>query len=114
MILVVEDNLEIAEIIELILKNNGFGVLTHSSGLGATEIVSLYKPDLVLLDIMLPGKSGTDICRELKEISDHPPIILFSANALESKIFIVCKADAFIKKPFDIADLIQTVNRLAA
>ncbi|MEO6330750.1 MAG: response regulator [Ginsengibacter sp.] len=113
-ILVVDDDKDIADIVRLILKNKGFAVLTHYTGLGVEEIVSDYRPDLILLDINLPGKHGTEICKELKAINHHPPILLFSAHADETKTFSTYRADGFIGKPFEVNKLIEIISLLAA
>ena len=109
-ILVVDDDEAILDVVELILTSYGFNVQTHSTGLGVPDIVMHYHPNLILLDIRLPGKLGTEVCKELKQIYTHLPIILFSAHAEEGKAFALCDADAFIEKPFDIQNLIDTIN----
>ena len=98
------------DLVEYILTTRGFDVHTHSTGLNVPEIVTSYDPNLVLLDIRLPGKSGTDICRDLKTIHSNLPIILFSAHALREGEVNQCNADGFIKKPFDIKNLIATIK----
>ena len=108
-ILVVEDDKDTLEVVEFILTSRGFDVHTHSTGLNVPEVVTEYHPDLILLDIFLPGKLGTQICKELKE-KRVIPIILFSAHADKQKALEECHADAFIQKPFDIDDLISTIN----
>ena len=107
-ILVVDDDTDILEIVDIILNSKGYQVVTHTTGLKVPEIVITYNPDLVLLDIQLPGKLGTDICSELKAISDHPPIVLFSANAKKEEA-VKCKANGFIKKPFEMTNFLETI-----
>jgi DNA-binding response OmpR family regulator len=109
-ILVVDDDIDILNIVEHILLSHGFDVQTHSTGLGVPDIVMHYHPNLILLDIRLPGKLGTEVCKELKQIDTHLPIILFSAHADQGKAFALCDADGFIQKPFDIKNLINTIN----
>ena len=109
-ILVVDDDEDILEIVRYILTSHGFDVQTHSTGLNMPGIVMHYHPNLILLDVRLPGKLGTEICKELKQIHSHLPIILFSANASKSEAFAICDADAFVEKPFDIKNLIETIN----
>lgn len=109
-ILVVDDDKDIAEVVKMILISHGFDVLTHNTGFNVPDIVKEYKPDLILLDIRLPGKLGTEICKELKEVSKYPPILLFSAHAKEGESFSICNADGFIQKPFDVKKLIDTIN----
>jgi DNA-binding response OmpR family regulator len=108
-ILVVDDDQDILDVVRLILEGGGFDVRTHTTGLGVAEIVIHYLPDVILLDIRLPGKVGNQICKELKK--EWPiPIILFSAHAKPGKLIEECGADRFIQKPFEVADLLTTVN----
>jgi len=109
-ILVVDDDADILNIVQHILIANGFDVQTHSTGLNVPDIVMHYHPNLILLDIRLPGKLGTEVCKELKQIHSNLPIILFSAHAEQGKAFALCDADGFIQKPFDIKNLIDTIN----
>jgi DNA-binding response OmpR family regulator len=108
-ILVVDDNKDILDILKIILTLYGFEVLTHSSGLGVPEIVTAYNPDLILLDINLPGKIGTEICKELKE-KNNIPIILISANADIESTVQEAQADGFIEKPFEARHLLHTIS----
>lgn len=109
-ILVVEDDVDIATIVELILTRHGYSVRLHSSGRLVPELVKEYIPDLVLLDIALPGKQGTVICEELKDLNYLPPIILFSAHADEKSIMGKSRANGFIKKPFEISHLLKMIH----
>jgi DNA-binding response OmpR family regulator len=109
-ILVVDDDEHILHLVKHILNSHGFNVQTHSTGLNVPDIVMHYHPNLILLDIRLPGKLGTEVCKELKQIHHNLPIILFSAHADQGKAFAICDADGFIEKPFDIKNLIDTIN----
>ena len=109
-VLIVDDDQNILDAIRLILTSCGFEVRTHSTGLNVPEVVLEYQPDLILLDIRLPGKSGTEICKELKELNCTIPIILFSAHAQQPNLLNTFGADAFMRKPFDVKNLIDTVK----
>ena len=109
-VLVVDDDEDILEVVELILTRNGFEVQTHPTSQNVPEIVNNYHPNLILLDVLLPGKSGTEICRDLKLSHTDLPIILFSAHAIQEKEVNRCNADGFIKKPFDMKNLIGTIK----
>ena len=109
-ILVVDDDVDILFVIEHLLRLKGFDVRTHTTGLGIPNIVIQYAPDLILLDVMLPGKKGTQVCKELKIIHPNIPIILFSANAEKGKTFEIYKADDFVSKPFDVENLINSIK----
>ena|SRR5687768_8832928 len=109
-ILVVDDDEDILHIVKFILTKEGFDVRTHSTSVNVAKVVKYYKPDLILLDIHLPQKLGTQICSELKEIYTVP-IILFSAYGDYGKSFAKSGADAYITKPFDINQLVSTVRQ---
>ena len=109
-ILLVDDDEDILHVVQLLLTSRGFDVQTHSTGLNVPDIVTQYQPHLILLDIRLPGKSGTEVCKELKQIHTNLPIILFSAHAEQGKAFALCDADGFIQKPFDIKNLVETIK----
>ena len=108
-ILIVDDDEDILEVVKWILKSQGFDVHTHSTGLNVTEVVMNYAPDIILLDIRLRGKLGTQVCKELKQIYTTP-IILFSAHTKQDHALSICHADAFIQKPFDMEQLVNTIN----
>jgi DNA-binding response OmpR family regulator len=108
-ILIVDDEKDILEVVQYILIQKGFNVFTHTSGLQVPEAVQFYHPDLILLDIGLPGKSGTDVCVELKK-KFSIPILLFSALAEKCYTYKEYNADGCILKPFDINNLVSSVN----
>ena len=112
-ILLIDDDQDILDMVKHILTSRGYDVQTHSTGLNVPDIVMHYHPNLILLDIRLPGKLGTEVCKELKQIYTHLPIILFSAHADQGKAFALCDADGFIQKPFEIKNLIDTINLYA-
>ncbi len=108
-ILVVDDDEDIVEIVQHLLTSYGFEVYTHSTGSNVTDIVKWNYPNLILLDIRLYGKPGTQICKELKELYNIP-VILFSADTQHGKEYLQYSADAFIQKPFDIKQLVNVIN----
>ena len=77
-ILVVDDDIDILYLIKYILTSRGFDVHTHTSGLNLPEVINYYTPHLILLDIRLPGKPGTQICKEIKRVFKVPIIFNFS------------------------------------
>ena len=109
-ILVIDDDEDILSIVSSLLQFHGFEVKTYSTGFNVSNVVVDYDPNLILMDIKLPGKLGTEVCKELKQSYSHLPIILFSAHAQKEQAIAICQADDFIKKPFDIKDLIGTIN----
>jgi DNA-binding response OmpR family regulator len=108
-ILVVDDDEDILGIVKYILESDGLEVFTHNTGLAVNEAIDSVKPDLVLLDIGLPGKSGTDVCKEIKATYTIP-VLFFSAHSNQEKALSICPAEGFIAKPFDINDLVSTVQ----
>lgn len=108
-ILIIDDDEDIAAIVEHILIKHGFNVRTHLSGNNVSEVVKFYQPNLILLDIHFFGVLGTHICKELKQLHDMP-IILLSADAKKGNAFADCNADDFIQKPFEISHLVNTVS----
>ena len=115
-ILVVDDNRDILDIVEIILKNDGFGVKTLSNGNETYEVVDTYKPDVILLDVCLGPLDGRDICKKLKNHAEteNIPIIMFSANVKSADVNKECRANDFISKPFEIEHLLNTVHTYAA
>ncbi len=111
-ILVVDDDPDILYLLKYILKNAGFDVYTHNTGLGVPAKVTACGPDVILLDVMLPGRIGTEVCKELRK-DFSIPIIFFSAHANEKKVMQECNASGFIPKPFDIKEMIHTITDCA-
>ena len=115
-ILVVDDERDILDLARIILKSGGYDVATAASGEEALRIISMKKPDLVLLDVVLPGVSGLDVCRLLKRDPGTPPIkvVLFTALGTEVDMMLEKKdkADGYISKPFTSKILLNMVGRL--
>lgn len=113
--LIVEDSLTDKEILTFCLKQCGVNVLTASSAEEAFERVQNYQFDVIILDVILPGRNGFEICRELKkkELSREIPIILCSTKGSEMDKFWGMKqgADAYLAKPIDQDEFIQTVKQ---
>jgi DNA-binding response OmpR family regulator len=112
-ILVCDDDEGILDIVKLILENKNYQVKTINSGKGIEKKVSEYSPDLILLDLWIPGMDGREITRVLKRQpkTKKIPIIIVSALNETEKISKEIGADGFLPKPFDINDLIKTVEK---
>jgi len=108
-ILVVDDDQDTLTLAKYLLSSYGYEVITHSTGNDVTKVVSDYKPDLILLDVILPGSSGLEICKEIKS-SFNIPIILLSSHADKKASLDHCDASAFINKPYKIEELIDAVK----
>jgi two-component system KDP operon response regulator KdpE len=111
-ILVVEDQPRVVRLVSEILKAIGYQVLVAGDGKQALEMVSLEQPDLVLLDVLLPGEmDGYEICRRLREFS-AVPIIMLTAKARDDDILtgFDAGADDYLTKPFNAKELLARVR----
>jgi len=111
-ILVVEDQPRIVRLVSEVLKAVGYQVLAAGDGQSALEMVSLEQPDLVLLDILLPGSmDGYEICRRLREFSTVP-VIMLTAKARDADILagFDAGADDYLTKPFNAKELLARVK----
>jgi two-component system alkaline phosphatase synthesis response regulator PhoP len=113
-ILVVEDEEHILELIRFNLQKEGFQVLGAGEGYEALKIAEREKPDLIILDIMLPGISGLEICRHLRknDATEDIPIIMISAKneELDKVLGLEIGADDYLTKPFSPRELIARVK----
>lgn len=111
-ILIIEDEPNIRELVLYNLKTGGYEGIAAEDGIAGITMVQREKPDLILLDIMLPGKTGYEICRELREEGNETPIIMLTAKAEESdKVTgLECGADDYISKPFGIRELMARIK----
>jgi chemotaxis family two-component system response regulator PixH len=117
-VLVVEDSITEREIITYYLRQVGVVVSTAKSGEEALEKLNTYTPDLIILDVVLPGRSGFEICRELKaeDKTSKIPIIICSTKGSDMDKFWGMRqgADAYIPKPIDEEVFVRTVKQLMA
>jgi len=113
-IVIVEDEPDILEILSYNLKREGFTVSCAAEGVEGLGLIKQSLPDLVLLDLMLPGMDGLDICRALKSggATAHIPIIMVSAKGEESDVVLGLGigADDYVPKPFSPKELIARVQ----
>lgn len=116
-ILLIEDEANIMEAIAFILSREGWDVQGHGSGNTALDEVTRVKPDIVVLDIMLPGRSGLDVLRDLRSGADteHLPVLMLTAKgqAKDRDMAMALGANAFLTKPFSNSELIDTLHGLA-
>lgn len=110
----VEDDKDIAKIINKTLSKQGYEVLTFYNGTSFLEAMESQKPDMILLDMMLPDLSGSELLRRIKKkpANSEIPIIIISANALVTDKVdgLDMGADDYIAKPFDLLELMSRVN----
>lgn len=110
-IVVVDDEKPIADILQFNLEKEGYEVLTANDGDEALELILKEVPDLVLLDIMLPGKDGMEICREVRKSHDMPIIMLTAKDDEIDKVLgLELGADDYVTKPFSTRELIARVK----
>lgn len=111
-ILVVEDEAKLAQFIELELQYEGYKVTVVTDGLAGLTTAREFQPDLILLDWMLPGISGLEICRRLRLTGDKVPIILLTAkDEISDRVAgLDAGADDYIVKPFSLEELLARVR----
>ena len=109
--LIVEDDGNIAELLRLYLQRDGFEVADANDGISAVECARDWDPDVILLDIMLPGKDGWQVCREVRAFSRVPIIMLTAKGETSDKVAgLEMGADDYITKPFEIKELLARVH----
>lgn len=112
-ILIVDDDENIAELISLYLVKECFDTRIAQNGEEALEKFQIYQPHLVLLDIMLPGIDGYDVCREIRKNSEVPIIMLSAKGEVFDKVLgLKIGADDYIVKPFDSNELVARVQAI--
>lgn len=110
-ILVIEDDISLQETLAYNLKRQGYEVETVGDGLTSLEAARRIQPDLILLDIMLPGMDGFDVCRILRQEMDTPILILTARDdEIDRVVGLELGADDYIVKPFSMRELIARVK----
>jgi DNA-binding response OmpR family regulator len=106
-ILVVDDELEIRDLLTEVLTGEGYDVIQASNGVEALELVEKEEPQVILLDVMMPGIDGVEVCRTLKEEDKTRfiPIIMVTAFEDRDVDAFVMGADDFVTKPFSLVEL---------
>ena len=105
-ILVIDDDVNICEMLRLYLENEGYEIKTANDGAEGVSFFKMYEPDLVLLDIMLPRKDGWQVCREIREISSKPIIMITAKGEVFDKVLgLELGADDFMVKPLEMKEL---------
>jgi len=115
-VLIVDDEPNIVTALEFLLKRSGYDVLLATNGAEALEQVEVNRPDVVLMDVMMPIKSGFEVCQRMRERPElaHIKIVMLSAKGSEAEINkgLSLGADLYITKPFSTQELVATINRL--
>jgi DNA-binding response OmpR family regulator len=113
-ILIVEDDREISNLLSLHLKDHGFKVTKIFHGDKAFQLAKTNSFDMILLDIMLPGMDGLEICKELRKHKINTPILMLTSKSDEIDIVLGLEmgADDYISKPFSVRELISRIKAL--
>ena len=112
--LVVDDEPQMVQLVRLALRAQGFDAIQASSAVDAWQALRTHAVSVVVLDVMMPGESGVDLCRRIRELSDVP-IVLLTARGLESERVggLEAGADDYVVKPFSPRELALRVAALA-
>jgi DNA-binding response OmpR family regulator len=115
-ILIADDEPNIVISLEFLMQRNGYEVKTAGDGEAALQLVNEFRPDLILLDIMLPLKSGYEVCQKIRENPDVSAmkVVMITAKGRDIEVAkgLALGADAYITKPFSTQDLLDQVKRL--
>ncbi len=110
-ILIVDDDVHIAELISLYMEKEGYETFEVHNGNEVIDALKEFNPHLVLLDIMLPGTDGYQVCREIRQISNTPIIMLTAKGEIFDKVLgLEMGADDYMVKPFDSKELVARVK----
>jgi DNA-binding response OmpR family regulator len=114
-IMVVDDEQDLREMISLMMEKEGYEIEEAKDGSDFLNKIDEFQPDLVTLDVMMPGLTTKDILEQLKEKQTNPKIILLSVvqflEAEKNKIFAMGNIVDYITKPFDLSEFIETVKK---
>src|SRR5438132_7430539 len=113
-ILIVEDDPHILLGLEEVLKSDGFEVAVCNRGDQAMDVISKHRPALIVLDVMLPGKSGYDICKQLRGKKVTTPIMMLTAKGqeIDKVVGLDLGADDYVTKPFGVRELLARIHAL--
>lgn len=110
-ILVVDDEPAVTDLLAYNLRKAGYAVLTAADGREALEAVHAFQPDLILLDLMLPGVDGLEVCRELRKTRDVPIIMLTAlGEEIDRVVGLELGADDYVTKPFSVRELLARIK----
>lgn len=110
-ILVVDDDINICELLRLYLEKEGYSVTIANDGISAVEMFGSSNPDIILLDIMLPGQDGWQVCREIRKTSNVPIIMLTAKGETFDKVLgLELGADDYVTKPFETKEVVARIK----
>ena len=117
-VLIADDEPNIVTSLEYLMTKSGYEVSIARNGEEALELVESFRPDVVLLDVMMPRKSGYEVCQQIRERADwqHIKILMLSAKGREAEVNkgLSLGADSYVTKPFSNQELIATIDALLA
>lgn len=117
-VLLIEDEPNIIEAITFLLKHDGWTVVAHSDGADALDVINRHKPDMLILDVMLPGRSGYEILRDLRANPETGslPVLMLTAKGQDKDREAAASlgADVYMTKPFANQDMLDTVRKLVS
>jgi DNA-binding response OmpR family regulator len=115
-VLIVDDEPNIVTALEFLFKRRGYDVRLATNGAEALAMVDSFAPDVVLMDVMMPVKSGYEVCQRMRERPElaHIKIVMLSAKGGEAEVNkgLALGADLYITKPFSTHELVATIDRL--
>ncbi len=112
-VLIVDDEVPLAQIIASYFKKDGFEVLTSHDGLEAVKVAHDFQPDFIVLDLMLPGLDGVEVCKEIRKFSDAYIIMLTARDEEMDKVVgLAVGADDYMVKPFSTKELIARAHAM--
>jgi DNA-binding response OmpR family regulator len=112
-VLIVEDDMDIADVLRRSLRNEGYEVKTSADGIEALDVAAGFVPDLVVLDLGLPGMDGVEVCRRLRSDGDVPILMLTARAETEDRVTgLDSGADDYLIKPFERQELLARIRAL--
>ncbi|HKO39580.1 MAG TPA: response regulator transcription factor [Solirubrobacterales bacterium] len=112
-VLIVEDDVDIADVLRRSLRNEGYEVRTSADGVEALDVAAGFVPDLVVLDLGLPGMDGVEVCRRLRSDGDVPILMLTARSETEDRVTgLDSGADDYLVKPFERQELLARIRAL--
>ncbi len=110
-ILIVDDDTNICELLKLYVEKDGFSTIIANDGITAVQLAEKENPDLILLDIMLPGLDGWQVCREIRKKSSVPIILVTAKGEVFDKVLgLELGADDYVTKPFDTKEIVARIK----
>ena len=113
-ILIIDDDADMIDLLKIVLQPNAFELTTAYNGQDGIELIRQFKPDIIILDLLLPGIDGLSVCREVRSFSNIPILVLSAVNrpGIVAQALDV-GADDYLHKPMKSSILIASLNKLA-